>query len=306
MLAKDLEIHIRGLSHDDRVKLLSLICEEKEGYDCSLLMMFKGLLEKQVDFGYWDWTFAPIVHSLLWDNERDAYRSDWPDSTLVEKLAGDLNWALTHWGKRADSLPSFLSGLATFAWDFLETDTNIMPMVYLNKMFRCAVGGNHWDDIMASREAVYTPDYIACTLAAGIFNGTNVSGLMGLAHGDPYVTDSNGHAGQFSVLTGKAFADMPDSERHMIELRDAVQDAVNVLGNVPYKGKSWRRYCSTVTTAACNDERVKDLWHVIESVEQYAQSEYERLMCRPGIGKLAVLTPEQVFASIFGADVVIK
>lgn len=31
MLAKDLEIHIRGLSHDDRVKLLSLICEEKEG-----------------------------------------------------------------------------------------------------------------------------------------------------------------------------------------------------------------------------------------------------------------------------------
>ena len=306
MLAKDLEIHIRGLSHDDRVKLLSLICEEKEGYDCSLLMMFRGLLEKQVDSGYWDWTFAPIVHSLLWDNERDAYRSDWPDSTLVEKLAGDLNWALTHWGSRADSLPSFLSGLATFAWDFLETDTNIMPMVYLNKMFRCAVGGNHWDDIMASREAVYTPDYIACTLAAGIFNGTNVSGLMGLAHGDPYVTDSNGHAGQFSVLTGKAFADMPDSERHMIELRDAVQDAVNVLGNVPYKGKSWRRYCSTVTTAACNDERVKDLWHVFERVKQYAQSEYERLMHRPGIGKLAVLTPEQVFASIFGADVVIK
>ena len=301
MLAKDLEIHIRGLSHDDRVKLLSLICEEKEGYDCSLFMMFKGLLEKQVDSGYWDSTFAPIVHSLLWDNELDAYRSDWPDSTLVEKLAGDLNWALTHWGQRADALPSFLSGLATFAWDFLETDTNIMPMVYLNKMFR-----DHWDDIMTSREAVYTPEYITCTLAAGIFNHKNVSGLMGLAHGDPYVTDSKGHAGQFSVLTGKAFADMPDSERHMIELRDAVQDVVNVLGNVPYKGKSWRRYCSTVTTAAYNDERVKDLWHVIEMVEQYAQSEYERLMRRPGIGKLAVLTPEQVMASIFGADVVIK
>ena len=308
MLAKDLEIHIRGLSHDDRVKLLSLICEEKEGYDCSLLMMFRGLLEKQVDSGYWDWTFAPIVHSLLWDNERDAYRSDWPDSTLVEKLAGDLNWALTHWGSRADSLPSFLSGLATFAWDFLETDTNIMPMVYLNKMFRRVIGGNHWDDIMASREAVYTPDYITCTLAAGIFNigvSTNVSGLMGLAHGDPYVTDSNGHAGQFSVLTGKAFADMPDSEQHMIELRDAVQDMVNVLGNVPYKGKSWRRYCSTVATGAYKDER-KDLWHIFESVEQYAQSEYERLMHRPGIGKLAVLTPAQVMASIFGADVVIK
>ena len=301
MLAKDLELHIRGLSHDDRVKLLSLICEEKEGYDCSLFMMFKGLLEKQVDSGYWDSTFAPIVHSLLWDNELDAYRSDWPDSTLVEKLAGDLNWALTHWGQRADALPSFLSGLATFAWDFLETDTNIMPMVYLNKMF-----GDHWDDIMTSREAVYTPEYITCMLAAGIFNHKNVSGLMGLAHGDPYVTDSKGHAGQFSVLTGKAFADMPDSERHMIELRDAVQDVVNVLGNVPYKGKSWRRYCSTVTTAAYNDERVKDLWHVIEMVEQYAQSEYERLMRRPGIGKLAVLTPEQVMASIFGADVVIK
>ena len=301
MLAKDLELHIRGLSHDDRVKLLSLICEEKEGYDCSLFMMFKGLLEKQVDSGYWDSTFAPIVHSLLWDNELDAYRSDWPDSTLVEKLAGDLNWALTHWGQRADALPSFLSGLATFAWDFLETDTNIMPMVYLNKMF-----GDHWDDIMTSREAVYTPEYITCMLAAGIFNHTNVSGLMGLAHGDPYVTDSKRHAGQFSVLTGKAFADMPDSERHMIELRDAVQDVVNVLGNVPYKGKSWRRYCSTVTTAAYNDERVKDLWHVIEMVEQYAQSEYERLMRRPGIGKLAVLTPEQVMASIFGADVVIK
>lgn len=302
MLAKDLELHICGLSHGDRVKLLSLICEEKEGYDCSLLMMFKGLLEKQVDSGYWENTFAPIVHSLLWDNERDAYRSYWPDSTLVEKLAGDLNWALTHWGSRADSLPSFLSGLATFAWDFLETDTNIMPMVYLNKMF----GDNHWDDIMASREAVYTPEYITCMLAAGVFNGTNVSGLMGLAHGDPYVTDSNGHAGQFSVLTGKAFADMPDSERHMIELRDAVQDVVNVLGNVPYKGKSWRRYCSTVTTAACNDKRVKDLWHVFERVKQYAQSEYERLMHRPGIGKLAVLTPAQVMASIFGADVVIK
>lgn len=304
MLAKDLEIHIRGLSHDDRVKLLSLICEEKEGYDCSLLMMFKGLLEKQVDSGYWDWTFAPIVHSLLWDNERDAYRSDWPDSTLVEKLAGDLNWALTHWGQRADALPSFLSGLATFAWDFLETNTDVMPMVYLNKMF----GVNHWDDIMTSREAVYTPDYITCMLAAGIFNigvSTNVSGLMGLAHGDPYVMDSNGHTGQFSVLTGKAFADMPDSERHMIELRDAVQDMVNVLGNVPYKGKSWRRYCSTVATGAYKDER-KDLWYVFESVEQYAQSEYERLMHRPGIGKLAVLTPEQVFASIFGADVVIK
>lgn len=301
MLAKDLELHIRRLSHDDRVKLLSLICEEKEGYDCSLLMMFRGLLEKQVDFGYWDWTFAPIVHSLLWDNELDAYRSDWPDSTLVEKLAGDLNWALTHWGKRADALPSFLSGLATFAWDFLETDTNIMPMVYLNKMFR-----DHWDDIMASRKAVYTPDYIACMLAAGIFNGTNVAGLMGLAHGDPCVLDSKGNAGQFSVLTGKAFADMPDSEQHMIELRDAVQDAVNVLGDVPYKGKLWRRYCSTVATAAYNDKRVKDLRHVIEMVEQYAQSEYERLMCRPGIGKLAVLTPEQVFASIFGADVVIK
>lgn len=305
MLAKDLEIHIRRLSHDDRVKLLSLICEEKEGYDYSLLMMFRGLLEKQVDSGYWDWTFAPIVHSLLWDNELDAYRSDWTDSTLVEKLAGDLNWALTHWGKRADSLPSFLSGLATFAWDFLETDTNIMPMVYLNKMF----GDNHWDDIMASREAVYTPDYITCMLAAGIFNigvSTNVSGLMGLAHGDPCVIDSKGNAGQFSVLTGKAFADMPDSEQHMIELRDAVQEAVNVLGDMPYKGKSWRRYCSTVATAAYNDERVKDLWHVFESVEQYAQSEYERLMHRPGIGKLAVLTPEQVFASIFGADVVIK
>ena len=302
MLAKDLELRIRGLSHDDRVKLLSLICEEKEGYDCSLLMMFKGLLEKQVDSGYWDSTFAPIVHSLLWDNELDACRSDWPDSTLVEKLAGDLNWALSHWGSRADALPSFLSGLSAFAWDFLETDTNIMPMVYLNKMF----GGNHWDDIMASREAVYTTEYITCMLAAGIFNHTNVSGLMGLAHGDPYVTDSNGHAGQFSVLTGKAFADMPDSERHMIELRDAVQDAVSILGNVPYKGKSWRRYCSTVTTAAYNDERVKDLWHVIEMVEQYAQSEYERLMHRPGIGKLAVLTPEQVMASIFGADVVIK
>lgn len=301
MLAKDLEIRIRGLLHDDRVKLLSLICEEKEGYDCSLLMMFRGLLEKQVDSGYWDWTFAPIVHSLLWDNELGAYRSDWPDSTLVEKLAGDLNWALTHWGQRADALPSFLSGLATFAWDFLETDTNIMPMVYLNKMF-----GDHWDDIMTSREAVYTPEYITCNLAAGIFNHTNVSGLMGLAHGDPYVTDSNGHAGQFSVLTGKAFADMPDSERHMIELRDAVQDAVNVLGNVPYKGKSWRRYCSTVTTATRNDKRVKDLWHVFERVKQYAQSEYERLMCRPGIGKLAVLTPSQVMASIFGADVVIK
>ena len=133
-----------------------------------------------------------------------------------------------------------------------------------------------------------------------------MSGLMGLAHSDPYVKDSTGHVGQFSVLTGKAFADMPDSERHMIELRDAVQDVVNVLGNVLYKGKSWRRYCSTVTTAACNDERVKNLWHVIESVEQYAQSEYERLMRRPGIGKLAVLTPDQVMASIFGADVVIK
>ena len=306
MLAKDLEIRVRGLSHDNRVKLLGLICEEKEGYDCSLLMMFKGLLEKQVDFGYWDWMFAPIVHSLLWDNELDAYRSDWPDSTLVEKLAGDLNWALTHWGSRADALPSFLSGLSAFAWDFLETDTNIMPMVYLNKMFRCVVGGNHWDDIMASRKAVYTPDYITCMLAAGIFSHTNTSGLMGLAHGDPYVTDSNGHTGQFSVLTGKAFADMPDSERLMIELRDAVQDEVNVLGDVPYKGKSWRRYCSTVTTVANNDERVKDLWHVIELVEQYAQSEYERLMRRPGIGKLAVLTPSQVMASIFGADVVIK
>ena len=296
MLAKDLEIRIRRLSHDDRVKLLSLICEEKEGYDCSLLMMFRGLLENQVDFGYWDWTFAPIVHSLLWDNERDAYRSDWPDSTLVEKLAGDLNWALTHWGQRADALPSFLSGLATFAWDFLEVGgTDVMPMIYLNKMF----GDNHWDDIMASRKAVYTPDYITCMLAAGIFNigvSTNVSGLMGLAHGDPYVMDSNGHTGQFSVLTGKAFADMPDYEQHMIELRDAVQDMVNVLGDVPYKGKAWRRYCSTVADAAHNDERVK----------QYAQSEYERLMCRPGIGKLAVLTPEQVFASIFGADVVIK
>lgn len=179
-----------------------------------------------------------------------------------------------------------------------------MPMVYLNKMFR-----DHWDDIMASRKAVYTPDYIACMLAAGIFNigvSTNVSGLMGLAHGDPCVIDSKGNAGQFSVLTGKAFADMPDSEQHMIELRDTVQDVVNILGNVPYKGKSWRRYCSTVTTAACNDKRVKDLWHVIEMVEQYAQSEYERLMHRPGIGKLAVLTPAQVMASIFGADVVIK
>ena len=305
MLAKDLEIHIRGLSHDDRVKLLSLICEEKEGYDCSLLMMFKGLLEKQVDSGYWDWTFAPIVHSLLWDNERDAYRSDWPDSKLVEMLAGDLNWALTHWGQRADALPSFLSGLATFAWDFLEIDMDVMPMVYLNKMF----GDNHWDDIMASRKAVYTPDYITCTLAAGIFNigvSTNVGGLMGLAHGDPCVIDSKGNAGQFSVLTGKAFADMPDSEQHMIELRDAVQYEVNALGDVPYKGKSWRRYCSTVAAAACNDEQVKDLWYVFESVEQYAQSEYERLMCRPGIGKLAVLTPAQVMASIFGADVVIK
>ena len=305
MLAKYLEIRIRRLSHDDRVKLLSLICEEKEGYDCSLLMMFKGLLEKQVDSGYWDNTFAPIVHSLLWDKELGAYRSDWLDSTLVENLAGDLNWALTHWGSRAGSLPSFLSGLSAFAWDFLETDMNIVPMVYLNKMF----GDNHWDDIMTSREAVYTPEYITCMLAAGVLNigvRKNVSGLMGLAHGDPYVTDSTGHAGQFSVLTGKAFADMPDSERHMIELRDAVQDAVNVLGNVPYKGKSWRRYCSTVTTAACNDKRVKDLWHVIESVEQYAQSEYERLMRRSGTGKLAVLTPAQVMASIFGADVVIK
>ena len=305
MLAKDLESHIRRLSHDNRVKLLSLICEEKEGYDCSLLMMFKGLLEKQVDSGYWDNTFATIVHSLLWDNELEAYRSDWPDSKLVERLAGDLNWALTHWGQRADALPSFLSGLATFAWDFLEIDTDVMPMVYLNKMF----GDNHWDDIMASRRAVYTPEYITCMLAAGIFNigvSTNVSGLMGLAHGDPYVMDSNGHTGQFSVLTGKAFVDMPDSEPHMTELRDAVQDMVNVLGDVPYKGKSWRRYCSTVTDAARNDERVKDLWYVFEAVEQYAQSEYERLMCRPGIGKLAVLTPEQVFASIFGADVVIK
>ena len=305
MLAKDLEIRIRGLSHDDRVKLLSLICEEKEGYDCSLLMMFKGLLEKRVDSGYWDSTFAPIVHSLLWDNELDAYRSDWPDSTLVEKLAGDLNWALTHWGKRADALPSFLSGLATFAWDFLEIETDVMPMVYLNKMF----GDNHWDDIMASRKAVYTPDYITCMLAAGIFNigvSTNMSGLMGLAHGDPYVMDSNGHTGQFSVLTGKAFADMPDSEQHMIELRDAVQYEVNGLGDVPYKGKSWRRYCSTVAAAAHNDEQIKDLWYVFEAVEQYAQSEYERLMHRPGIGKLAVLTPAQVMASIFGADVVIK
>lgn len=306
MLAKDLESHIRRLSHDDRVKLLSLICEEKEGYAYSLLMMFRGLLEKQVDFGYWDWTFAPIVHSLLWDNELDAYRSDWPDSTLIEKLAGDLNWALTHWGQRADALPSFLSGLATFAWDFLEVGgMDVMPMVYLNKMF----GDNHWDDIMASRKAVYTPDYITCMLAAGIFNigvSTNVSGLMGLAHGDPFVTDSNGHIGSFSVLTGKAFADMPDSGQHMIELRDAVQDVVNILGDVPYKGKSWRRYCSTVTDAARNDERVKDLWYVFEAVEQYAQSEYERLMHRPGIGKLAVLTPEQVFVSIFGADVVIK
>ena len=309
MLATGLVLRICGLSHDDKVKLLSLICEEKEGYDCSLLMMFKGLLEKQVDSGYWDNTFAPIVHSLLWDNELDAYRSGWPDSTLVERLAGDLNWALTHWESRADSLPSFLSGLSAFAWDFLETDMNILPMVYLNKMFRCVIGGNHWGDIMASREAVYTPEYITCMLAAGILNigvRKNVSGLMGLAHGDPYVTDSNGHVGQFSVLTGKSFADMPDSERHMIELRDAVQDAVNVLGNVPYKGKSWRRYCSTVTTAACNDEQVKDLWHVIERVEQYAQSEYERLMRRSGIGKLAVLTPSQVMASIFGADVVIK
>lgn len=305
MLAKYLEIRIRRLSHDDRVKLLSLICEEKEGYDRSLLMMFKGLLEKQVDSGYWDNTFAPIVHSLLRDNELGAYRSDWLDSTLVEKLAGDLNWALTHWGSRADSLPSFLSGLSAFAWDFLEIDMNVMPMIYLNKMF----GDNHWDDIMASRKAVYTPDYITCTLAAGIFNigvSTNVGGLMGLAHGDPCVIDSKGNAGQFSVLTGKAFADMPDSEQHMIELRDAVQDEVNVLGDVPYKGKSWRRYCSTVATAAYNDERVKDLWYVFESVEQYAQSEYERLMRRPGIGKLAVLTPAQVMASIFGADVVIK
>ena len=302
MLAKDLEIRIRRLSHGDRVKLLNLICEEKEGYDCSLLMMFKGLLEKQVDFGYWDYMFAPIVHSLLWDKELGAYRSDWPDSTLVEKLAGDLNWALTRWESRADALPSFLSGLSTFAWDFLETDTNIMPMVYLNKLF----GYNHWDDIMTSREAVYTPEYITCMLATGIFNGTNVSWLMGLAHGDPYVTDSNGHTGQFSVLTGKVFADMPDSERHMIELRDAVQDVIKVLGNVPYNGKSWRRYCSTVTTAVSNGKQVKGLWHVIETVKRYAQSEYERLMCRSGIGKLAVLTQEQVMASIFGADVVIK
>ena len=302
MLAKDLEIRIRRLSHDDRVKLLSYICEEKEGYDCSLLMMFKGLLEKRVDSDYWDYTFAPIVHSLLWDKELDAYRSDWPDSKLVAMLAGDLNWALTHWGQRADVLPSFLSGLSAFAWDFLEIDMNVVPMVYLNLMF----GENHWDDIMASRKAVYTPEYITCTLAAGIFNGTNVSWLMGLAHGDPYVTDSNGHTGQFSVLTGKVFADMPDSERHMIELRDAVQDVIKVLGNVPYNGKSWRRYCSTVTTAVSNGKQVKGLWHVIETVKRYAQSEYERLMCRSGIGKLAVLTQEQVMASIFGADVVIK
>ena len=99
---------------------------------------------------------------------------------------------------------------------------------------------------------------------------------------------------------------MLDSERLMIELRDAVQDVVNGFGNVPYNGKSWRRYCSTVTTAAYNDERVKDLWHIFERVKQYAQSEYERLMHRSGTGKLAVLTPAQVMASIFGADVVIK
>ena len=183
MLATGLVLRISGLSHDDRVKLLSLICEAKEGYDCSLLMMLKGLLEKQVASGYWDNTFAPIVHSLLWDNELDAYRSDWPDSTLVERLAGDLNWALSHWGSRADALPSFLSGLSAFAWDFLEIDTNIVPMVYLNKMF----GGNHWDDIMTSREAVYTPEYITCMLAAFVLKSgvrKNVSGLMGLVHGD--------------------------------------------------------------------------------------------------------------------------
>ena len=305
MLAKDLEIRIRRLSHDDRVKLLSLICKEKEGYDCSLLMMFRGLLEKQVDFGYWDWTFAPIVHSLLWDKELDAYRSDWPDSKLVEMLAGDLNWALTHWGQRADALPSFLSGLSAFAWDFLELDMDVMPMVYLNLMF----GENHWGDIMSARKSVFTEQYIDSMLAAGMLNiamRTNVSWLRGLSHDDPYVTDAKGRTDTFSRMTGKYYADLPDHDSNMSMFYDAVQDAIDSLGDAARTGRAWLDYRKQITRAVAIDSRVKGMKSVIEKLKSWTQHEYDMLMHGPGTGKLAVLTPAQVMASIFGADVVIK
>lgn len=304
MLAKDLELHIRGLSHDDRVKLLSLICEEKEGYDRSLLLMFKGLLE-QVDSGYWD-SFAALVPCVLWNNELDAYRSDWPDSTLVERLAGDLNWGLSHWGSRTDSLPSFLSGLSAFAWDFLELDMDVMPMVYLNLMF----GENHWGDIMSARKSVFTEQYIDSMLAAGMLNiamRTNVSWLRGLSHDDPYVTDAKGRTDTFSRMTGKYYADLPDHDSNMSMFYDAVQDAIDSLGDAARTGRTWLDYRKQIARAVAIDSRVKGMKSVIEKLKSWTQHEYDMLMHKTvESGKLAVLTPSQVMASIFGADVVIK
>ena len=298
-----LTYRVEHLSRVDKERLLSQVCGKKQGYDDSLLLMIRSLLDGQVDTGYWD-SFARLVPELLRDNEIQAYADNITDSDLVCVLFGDLNWALTHWGNRVVSLPSFIAGLSTFAWGFLEVDMDVLPMVYLNKMF----GDDHWDVIMEDLRSVYTDDYIYSRLAEGILNigmCTNVSWLMGLAHGDPCVLDSKGNAGQFSVLTGRTFTSLPDYANRTAVFHGAVQEALNMLGDVTYTGNSWRKYCGKVATYV-NDAKVRDMKDSIDRLRQYAQSEYERLMCRPGIGKLAVLTPAQVMASIFGADVVIK
>ena len=297
-----LTYRVEHLSRADKERLLQA-CEKKKGYADSLLLMIRSLLDGQVDTGYWD-SFARLVPNLLWDNEIQAYADNITDSDLVCALSGDLNWALTHWGNRILQLGAFLSGLSTFAWDFLEIDMDVLPMVYLNKMF----GDDHWDVIMEDLRSVYTDDYIYSRLAEGILNismCTNVSWLDSMSHSDPYVVDSRGRHAQFSALTGRTFTSLPDYANRTAVFHGAVQEALNMLGDVTYTGDSWRKYRGKVATYV-NDAKVRDMKDSIDRLRQYAQDEYGRLMRMPGIGKLAVLTPAQVMASIFGADVVIK
>ena len=302
MNANELRNRIINLAPCYQTYLLDESTKHESGYADSLTCMVRGELMRSGKVSSYGWdAFADLAANILWDTEIESYDVRASDADFISAVSGDLNWALTHWGNRLASIPSYLAGLAAFAWRFMEMEGDIVPLVCLYRLF----GEERGSEIFESLMQVYHEDYIHCRMAEGFVSIAvccNTSQLHAFANGDPLV-ECNGHNVPFEQATnGVSAIDLPEWDHTMDVFGGAVDSCMKSLSRIGFTGKTWLGYRRTLIKAVSTNDKFLAMKADIEAMDDWIQREYERLMAPAGkseaLSKLAVLTPDEVLDSL--------
>ena len=302
MNANELRNRIINLAPCYQTYLLDESTKSESGYADSLTCMVRGELMRSGKVSSYGWdAFADLAANILWDKEIESYDVRASDADFISAVSRDLHWALTHWGNRLTPMPSYLAGLAAFAWRFMEMEGDIVPLVCLYRLF----GEGHGSEIFSSLMQVYHEDYIHCRMAEGFVSIAvccNTSQLRAFANGDPLV-ECNGHNVPFEQATGGVSAvDLPEWDHTMDVFGDAVDSCMKSLSRIEFTGKTWLGYRRTLIKAVSTNDKFLAMKADIEAMDDWIQREYERLMASAGksesLSKLDVLTPDDVLDSL--------